>query len=202
MQLYHTAHSRSMRVLWLLEELGLDYDVDSLPFDSRALTLADHLDVGKLGELPILIDANVAMTQSVAIIHYLIDRYGDGRLSPSRASDSYGNYLEWIEFGETKLMDPLSQWLQHSQLLPEAERNADTAAKGRTAFAYFAAKVDDAVTDRDYLLGDTFTAADIVVGHALFVAEQYGAFPSSCAHLAAYYERLRARPAFQAAAAS
>jgi len=202
MQLYHTAHSRSMRVLWLLEELGLDYDVNSLPFDGRALTLADHLDVGKLGELPILIDANVSMTESVAIVHYLIDRYDNGRLAPNRQSDDYGAYLEWIEFGEAKLMDPLSQWLQHTQFLPEATRDASAAEKGRSAFEYFAAKVDDAVADRDYLLGDAFTAADIVVGHALFLADRYGGFPADRPHLRAYYERLQSRPALHIAAAS
>jgi len=201
MQLYHTAHSRSMRVLWLLEELDLDYDANMLPFDARALTLADHLDVGELGELPILIDGNVSMTESVAITHYLVDRYGDGRLSPARDSDTYGAYLEWIEFGESRLMDPLSQWLQHTQLLPDAERDADLAAKGRSAFEYFAAKIDAAVAAHDYLLGDAFTAADIVVGHALFLADRYGGFPADQPHLKTYYERLRARPAFQVAAA-
>jgi glutathione S-transferase len=202
MQLYHTAQSRSMRILWLLEELGLDYDANMLPFDARALSLADHLDVGRLGELPILIDAGVSMVESVAIVHYLINRYGDSRLAPERESDRYGAYLEWIEFGERKLMDPLSQWLQHSALLPESERNPDIAKKGRTAFEHFAAQVDAAVAEQDYLLGNTLTAADIVVGHALFLAEHYGTFPEQLAHLRAYYERLRARPAFQVAAAS
>jgi glutathione S-transferase len=202
MQLYHTAHSRSMRVLWLLEELGLDYDANMLPFDARALTLADHLNVGRLGELPVLIDAGVSMTESIAIIHYLINRYGDSQLAPDRESDDYGAYLEWIQFAESKLMAPLSQWLQHTQLLPPAERSDDIAAKGRMAFEYFAARIDDAVADHDYLLDNAFTAADIVVGHALFLADHYGGFPADLPNLRAYYERLRARPAFQVAANS
>lgn len=202
MQLYHTEQSRSMRVLWLLEELGLDYDANNLPFDPKALALADHLDVGRLGELPVLLDGSVSMSESVAIIHYLIDHYDNGRLAPDRGSDVYGAYLEWIDFAESKLMDPLSQWLQHSTLLPESERDADAASKGRTAFEHFAAQVDAAVAEQDYLAGNTLTAADIVVGHALFLADHYGVFPEGCENLRGYYERLRARPAFSVAANS
>jgi glutathione S-transferase len=200
MQLYHTALSRSMRVLWLLEELGLDYELNRLPFDANALSLADHLDVGRLGELPILLDGGVSMTESIEIVHYLMNRYAAGRLAPDGGSDDYGTYLEWIDFAERKLMVPLSQWLQHSTLLPESERDADAANKGRIAFEHFAAQVDTALSGREYLVGDVVTAADIVVGHALFLADHYGAFPDGGENLRGYYERLRARPAFGVAA--
>ena len=202
MKLYHYAKSRSTRVLWLLEELGLDYDAEMLPFDPRVFGLADHLEIESYGAMPILVDDGRSMSESIAVVQYLLDRYGDGRLEPERGSDQYGMFLEWMQFGESKLMDPLAQLLQHSALLPEAERDRATAERSRRVFGHFARAVDTAIAGRSYLLGEAFTAADIVVGYALFVAADFGVFPPGLESLSAYYERLSARPAFKLATTS
>ncbi|MDH3509154.1 MAG: glutathione S-transferase, partial [Gammaproteobacteria bacterium] len=75
MKLYHYSKSRSTRVFWLLEELGLEYDAEMLPFDPRAFGLADHLEIESYGELPILVDAASSMSESIAVVTYLLDRY-------------------------------------------------------------------------------------------------------------------------------
>ena len=202
MKLYHYSKSRSTRVLWLLEELGLEYDAETLPFDPRAFSLADHLEIESYGEMPMLVDAAASMSESIAVVTYLLDRYGEGRLEPDRESDDYGPFLEWIHFGERSLMDPLSQLVQHSALLPEGERNRAVADKARRAFKHFARSIDETLAGQSYLVGDEFSAADIVVGYALFVAEDFGVFPAGLDNLRAYYERLSERPAFKRATAS
>jgi glutathione S-transferase len=202
MKLYHYSKSRSTRVLWLLEELGLDYEAEMLPFDPRAFRLADHLEIESYGELPMLLDDAYSGAESIAVVQYLLDRYGDGNLTPDRDSDAYGPFLEWLQFGENKLMDPLAQLLQHSALLPEAERDRAAAERSRRVFRYFARAVDSALVGKRYLLGDEFSAADIVVGYAMFLAEDFGEFPAGLKNLAGYYERLRERPAFKLATSS
>lgn len=202
MKLYHYAKSRSTRVLWLLEELGLDYEAEMLPFDARAFRLADNLELESYGELPIFVDDGHSMSESIAVIHYLLDRYGGGRLEPERDSDAYGPFLEWIQFGENKLMGPLSQLLQHGALLPPAERDAKAAEQARRAWNHFAGTIDAALAGKRYLLGEAFSAADIVLGYALFLAEDFDVFPRGLSNLSAYYARLRERPAFKLATAS
>ena len=202
MKLYHYSKSRSTRVLWMLEELGLEYEAEMLPFDPRAFRLADHLEIDRYGEMPMLIDEGHSMSESIAVIHYLLDRYGDGRLGPDRSADAYGPFLEWIQFGEAKLMDPLSQLLQNIALLPEADRDRGAAERARKVFNHFARTVEAALTGKRYLLGEEFSAADIVVGYALFVAKDFGVFPQGLGNLSEYYELLSSRPAFKLATTS
>jgi len=202
MKLYHYSKSRSTRVLWMLEELGLEYEAEMLPFDPRAFRLADYLEIDRYGEMPMLIDAGHSMSESIAVIHYLLDRYGDGRLGPDRGADAYGPFLEWIQFGEAKLMDPLSQLLQNIVFLPEADRDRGAAERARRVFNHFARTVEAALTGKRYLLGEEFSAADIVVGYALFVAKEFGVFPQGLGNLSEYYELLSSRPAFKLATAA
>jgi glutathione S-transferase len=202
MKLYHYAKSRSTRALWLLEELGLEYDAEMLPFDPRAFRLADHLEIESYGALPMLLDDAYAGSESIAVVQYLLDRYAAGKLIPDRDSDAYGPFLEWLQFGENKLMDPLTQLLQHSVLLPEAERDKKAADQARRVFRHFARTVDTALEGKRYLLGEEFSAADIVVGYALFLADDFGVFPQGLGNLSEYYARLRERPAFKLATSS
>lgn len=201
MKLYHYSKSRSTRVLWLLEELGLEYDVDMLPFDARAFHLADHLEIDTYGQLPILVDGAASMSESIAIVTYILDRYGEGRLEPDRTSADYGKFLEWIQFGERSLMDPLSLLVQHTALLPAPERDREAADKARRVFKHFVRSIEESLEGRSYLMGEEFSAADIVVGYALFVAEEFDVFPRGLNNVRAYYDRLSERPAFKAATA-
>jgi len=199
MKLYHYSKSRSARVLWLLEELGIDYQCEDLPFDRNAFHSVDYLELESYGRLPMLVDDAVTMHQSVAIVQYLLNRYGDGRLEPVRSSVDYGRFLEWLHFGESTMMGPVSQVIEHSMLLPESERRAPVVARGKRALGFFAKRIENELEHQTYLIDDDFTAADIVVGYGLFLAEYCGAFPADLPCLQAYYDRLKSRPAFRTA---
>jgi glutathione S-transferase len=199
MKLYHCERSRSTRVLWLLEELELEYDIEVLPFDRKALRSVDYLAINPFGKVPVLVDDTVTMFESVAIIQYLLYRYGDGRLEPPLGSAEYGQYLQWLHFGESTLMGPVGQVALHTLLLPEAERDPGIAAEGRRVFRHYARELDRHFGTRDYVVDNEFTAADIVIGYTLYVADACQELPEELKTLRAYYERLRARPAFRKA---
>ena len=201
MKLYHCKGSRSTRVSWLLEELGLDYVLEELPFDPKSLQSADYLQLSPFGKVPVIVDDTVTMFESVAIIQYLLEHYGDGRLRPHHESPHYGPFLQWLHFGESTLMVPVSQVVAHALLLPEAERRKDLLEAGKRTFHHYAKILDGSLAGQEYLVASEFSAADIVVGYTLHVADQCGALPADCPALRAYYERLAARPAFKKATA-
>ena len=201
MKLYHCSKSRSARVLWLLDELQLDYELENMPFDPKALQAPDYLEISPLGKVPVLVDDRVTMFESVAIMQYILRRYGEGRLEPAFDAPEYGQFLQWMHFGESTLMGPIAQVAQHVRFLPEELRNPDLAARGRQAFAAYASMLDNTLKDRSYLLGEDFTAADIVVGYALFLANMMDLLQPKHANLIAYYERLSQRSGFKKATA-
>ena len=201
MKLYHCARSRSSRVLWLLEELGLSYELEKMPFDPKALQEPDFLEISPLGKIPVLVDEGVTMFESVAIMQYLLRHYGEGRLEPLATAPNYGEYLQWLHFGESTLMGPVSQVLMNTRFLPEESRSAETAERGRRSFRIYADMLNGKLAGRDYLLGDEFTAADIAVGYSVATADLADLLTPKHTNLNAYYERLRERPAFQTAMA-
>jgi len=199
MKLYHCTGSRSTRVLWLLEELGLEYELEVLPFDPKALRSADYLELSPFGKVPVLVDDTLTMFESVAIIQYLLEHYGEGRLRPQHTSKEYGEFLSWLHFGESTLMQPVTQIAQHLFLLPEDQRDPDRLEEGKRAFYHYAKVLNDRLEGREYIGGDEFTAADIVIGYTLHAAAQCGALPDDMPALKRYYERLAVRPAFKKA---
>ncbi len=199
MKLYHCQGSRSTRVYWMLEELGLEYEIEVLPFDVEALQPADCLQIAGKGRVPVLVIDAVTMYESVPIVQYLLDHHTDGRLEAPRGSNEYGVFLRWMAFGEDTLMGPATKIARHTFALPEAERDPALLKEGKRRFNHYARTLEDTLSKHDYLYDDEFTAADIVVGYALHLVAHAGALPEDCPKLTAYYERLAARPAFQKA---
>ena len=202
MKLYHCAKSRSVRVLWLLEELGLDYQLETMPFDPKALQAADYLEISPFGKVPVLVDGAVTMSESVAIVQYLLDRYADGRLQPDPEAPEFGKFLQWLHFGESTLMGPVAALSLNTYFLPEDQRDARAAERARRTLNHYAGILDKELAGRQYLLGDTFTAADIVVGYAFFAMKLFRSYPDGFPNLDAWFERLKARPAYQMATAA
>ena len=201
MKVYHASKARSVRVVWLLEELGLDYELETMPFDPRALKSVDYLEVNPFGKVPVLVDKGTTMSESVAIIQYLLLHYGDGRLEPDRDAPDYGKYLQWMHFGEATLMGTVSEIVVNTVFLPEAERSVSAAKRARKSLDHYASVLDQELEGHDWLVGNDFTAADIVVGYALLAARMFKVgWPDELSNLNAYWERIKARPAFQKAA--
>ena len=106
--LYHAANTRSLRVLWLLNELGLEFELKTLPFTPDALKDPAYLKLNPFARVPALVDGDTGLFESGAILEYLLATYGNGRLMPDTDSAQYGVYLQWFHFAEATLMPPLS----------------------------------------------------------------------------------------------
>ncbi|HEY0435939.1 MAG TPA: glutathione S-transferase, partial [Phenylobacterium sp.] len=167
-RLYHCADARSFRPLWALEELGLPYELTVMPFPPR-YRAKEFMAVNPLGTIPALVDGETFMTESAAIVQYLVTRYGPSDLAVDVADPAYGAGLNWLHFGEATLTFPQTLVLRYRRFEPgKAEVVADDYAK------WFLARlraVDRALEAGDWLCADRFTAADISVGYALLLAE-------------------------------
>jgi glutathione S-transferase len=198
-RLYHCADARSFRPLWALEELGLDYELTVMPFPPR-YRAKEYMAVNPLGTIPALVDGATFMTESAAIVQYLVTRYGPSPLAVDVVDPAYGAWLNWLHFGEATLTFPQTLVLRYRRFEPgKAEVVADDYAK------WFLARlrsVDRGLQERDWLCAGRFTAADISVGYALLLAAQLGFDAEFTPAIAAYWTSLQARPGFQAAKAS
>lgn len=196
--LYHCAGARSFRVLWALEELGLDYELVLLPFPPRARE-PGYLDINPLGTVPTFFDGDVRMTESAAICQYLVTCHGPTTLNVAADEPDYGAFLNWLHFGEATLTFPQTLVLRYSRFEPEARRRPQVVEDYSRWFLARLRAVETAVSQADWLCGGRFTAADISVGYALMLAGNLGLDARFKPGVQAYRERLRQRPAFAAA---
>ncbi len=199
--LYHCAAARSFRPLWMLEELGLAYELKMLPFPPRVLA-KDYLAINPLGTIPFMIDGETRMTESSAICHYLGTRYGPTPLVVGANEPAYGAYLNWLHFGEATLTFPQTLVLRYSFLEPEERRSPQVAADYTKWFFGRLKAVEAALGHAETLCAARFTAADISVGFALRLAESIGLAKDFGPNVAAYWQRLQQRDGYRRAVAA
>jgi glutathione S-transferase len=193
--LYHCMAARSFRPLWALEELELPYDLEMLPFPPRVFA-REYLALNPLGTIPLLIDGDTRMTESAAIVQYLVTRYGPTPLAVGTEEPGYGAYLNWLHFGEATLTFPQTLVLRYAKLEPEERRNPQVATDYAKWFFGRLRAVEAAVSNSETLCGGRFTAADISVGYALLLAERIGLAGDFGPAVAAYWQRLQQRGGF------
>ncbi|MET0182943.1 MAG: glutathione S-transferase family protein [Caulobacterales bacterium] len=198
LKIYHARHTRGVRVIWTAEEIGVAYELKHMPFDPGSLRSDEFLRINPFGALPAIEDGGVTMTESGAICQYLTERHGHAPFKRTMDDADYATYLQWVHAGEATLSPPLSLVLQHTRG-PEDKRVLRIADESREKFYTHLAVIDRALHGKDYLLGDDFTLADVMVGYALHLAALIKLMNDAPPHAAAYWERLKARPAYQKA---
>ena len=198
--LYHCPGARSMRPLWTLEEMGLEYELVVLPFPPRFLQ-RDYLEVNPLGTVPCLVDGDVKMTESAGISQYLVERYGPTPLAVSKDDAEYGVYLNWLHRSDATLTFPLTLVLRYTQLEPEEKRNPQVADDYRRWFLARMRCVEEATADREFLCGDRFTIADVCIAYAIHLANSLGIEEVFTPNVKRYWDAIIERPAYQRAAA-
>ena len=198
--LYHCVSARSFRPLWLLEELGLPYQLKMLPFPPRALA-RPYLQENPLGTVPLLIDDETRMTESAAICEYLAARHSPGHLSVAVNDPAYGAYLNWLHMSDATLTFPQTLVLRYLHFEPAQRQQTQVAEDYSRWFLARLRAVDAVVQQQDFLCAGRFTAADVAVAYALMLAAHLGLDAQFSPSTAAYWARLQARPAFQRALA-
>jgi glutathione S-transferase len=191
---HHLNDSRSQRILWLLEELGLPYEMKRYQRNAQTRLAPPELEaVHPLGKSPVITDGDVTIAESGAVVDYIIRHYGDGRLMPKPGSPNYEAYNEWLHYSEGSAMLPLMLNLYVSRL---KEVGAPLHPRIDSEMANHLGYVDGALKAREFFVGNSLTGADIqmsFVGEMAKVFDKLAPYPN----LSAWLSRMHARPAFQ-----
>ncbi len=208
---HHLNNSRSQRVLWLLEELGVPYEVKRYERDAKTMLAPPSLlAIHPLGKSPVIVDGAVTLAESGAIIEYLVDKYGAGRLIPPAGSPERLRYTYWLHYAEGSAMPPLlfrlvfnriatnpAPWpisaiarkiastVDNSFITPNLNRHLDYMEAELNSHPWFA--------------GEQFTAADVQMSFPLEAAASRGGLNASRPKLMAFLERIHARDAYKRA---
>jgi glutathione S-transferase len=200
MKLYHCPNSRSLRPLWALEEMGLDYELVVLQFPPRAFH-KDYRQVNPLGTVPAFVDGGLVMTESAGICEYLGAKHGPTPLAVTPEEKDYGLYLNWLHRSDATLTFPQTLVLRYTALEPEERRSPQVAEDYRKWFLARWRSVETGLENRDHLCAGRFTMADIAVGFSLHLAKILAINEAMTPNVTAWWERITARAAYQKAVA-
>ncbi len=192
MKLYGLGPTRSLRVLWALHELGAEFQfvpVDLLAGEHRH---SEFLALNPAAKLPVLVDGDLVLTESVAIVMYLAEKYRDKGLIPPDLVQRAQTY-RWTMFAATELEQPLWRIAKHTSLYPEEKRLPQEVGLAREDFAAMAEVLDRHMEGRQFIVGDGITIADCVTAYLMDWANEIQLL-DDCAQLRAYLERMYARP--------
>jgi len=192
--LHHLNDSRSQRILWLLEELGTPYEIVRYQRDATTRLAPPELThVHPLGKSPVIVDGDITIAESGAIVDYLIRHHGKGAMMPAIGGRDYEAYNEWLHYAEGSAMLPLLLHLYVSRL---KEAGAPLHPRIDSEIANHLGYVEGALTGREFFVGGALTGADIqmsFVGEMAKVFNKLAPYPN----LASWLSRMHARPAFQ-----
>ncbi|TDK45103.1 glutathione S-transferase family protein [Antarcticimicrobium luteum] len=199
MKLYYAQNTRAVRVAWLLEELGLEYEIEKFELGSPGMRAPEYLKIHPMGRVPVLEDGDIRIFESGAIVQYILALYGNGRLQPAVGTQEFATYLQWLHFCEGMIMPPVNTLVVETVLLPPERRTELNVKRATKLLNQMLMAVEHHMEGRSFLAGD-FTAADIMTGHSVTVSRDMLKIDfSDKPNLDAYADRLLARPALQKA---
>lgn len=165
LKLYHAPGTRGFRVIWVCEELSVPYEIAPVDFSAEYRATAEWRALNPVGKVPVMTDGDMTMYESCAMVQYVLDRYGDGRLQPARDDPDYAHFLQWLWFAESTFARPLGEIVNHRRAFEPEREDIVSEMQGRATACVGA--LDAALAGRPYLLGETMSAADLIVVHVL-----------------------------------
>ena len=200
LQVYGCPNTRSTRVVWALEEAGAEYDYHKIDLLAGAGRRPDYLALNPGGKVPTLVDGELVLTESGAICTYIGDCFPGSGLTPPAGSPERTRYNQWCFFVISELEQPLWTIAKHRFALPEKRRVPAVIETAVWEFAVAAKVLVIGLGEREYLVGERFTAADLLAAHTLAWARANKLLPAD-SRVEAYADRLLARPAWERARA-
>tara|TARA_R110002073_G_scaffold61881_1_gene155659 strand:- start:125 stop:718 length:594 start_codon:yes stop_codon:yes gene_type:complete len=189
---YHNPQSRAAMTHWLLEELGIDYDIQPVAYEDGSMRSPEFLAINPMGKIPAIVDGDTIVTETTAIAIYLADKYkSPNDLAPAIDDKRRGEYLRWVAF-QSASIDPA---MMQANTKVEIPRRAAGWGSVELVMDVLDARLSKA---EPYLLGEWFTAADVLIGGALSWATQFGMFEMRPG-FETYLKAIQSRPAFQKA---
>ena len=196
LKLHYAPNSRAGRIVWLLEELGLEYDLNRMDFHPKDLKSDAHRTRHPLGRVPVLEDEGVTLYESGAIVEYIVARHSDGALKPAVDSPLFPEFLQWFHYCEGMVMPPVNTIVVQTILLPPERQNKEALEQAKRLLAKVVVPINAALEGRDYMIGD-FSAVDVMLGHACYMSRRLGCIGEDLLHLNAYLNRIESREAFE-----
>ena len=208
---HHLNNSRSQRVLWLLEELGLPYEIKHYQRNRKTMLAPPELRaVHPLGKSPVITDGDLTLAESGAIVEYLAETYGDGKLTPKPGTPAFRRYRYWMHYAEGSLMPPLLLKLVFDQVerapMPFFVKPIAKGISAKVNAAFISPQitthldfVEGELRDSPWFAGKSFGAADIQMSFPLEAAAARGGLDDSRPQLMAFLARIHARPAYKRA---
>ncbi|MGI9234072.1 MAG: glutathione S-transferase family protein [Woeseiaceae bacterium] len=197
-KIWHCHNARSLRPLWAMEEMGVDYDIEILPFPPR-LHQKEYLGTNVLGTVPFFVHGNVEMTESAGICHYLVDRFAKSEFAVPIDHPEYGDFLNWLYHSDATLTFPITLVFRYAELEPEERQQPQVVEDYSRWFIARLRRLDAHIAEREFLVDEKFTIADIAVGYALFFGRIQSLDGEYTPQVTRYLDRLVERPAFQRA---
>ena len=198
LKVHFAPNSRAGRIIWLLEELNLPYQVNRMDFHPKDLKSDEHRSRHPLGRIPVLDDGDVRIYESGAIVEYVLERHKNGNLKPDVSSNTYPNYLQWFHYCEGMVMPPINTIVVQTILLPEDRRDETVLNQAKKLLSKSLEPVNKELEGKEYLIG-SFSAADIMLGHACFMSNRLGCVSEEMLNMKRYVDNISKRPAFQTA---
>ena len=208
---HHLNNSRSQRILWLLEELGLEYDIKRYQRDPQTMLAPPELRrIHPLGKSPVISDGDLTLAESGAIIEYLVGRYGNGRLVPAADTPEKLRYTYWLHYAEGSMMPPLLMKLIFDRIerapMPFFAKPIARAIAKKTKASFIEPNInrhldymESELGKAAWFAGETFTAADIQMSFPLEAATVRGGLNLSRPKLMTFLDRIHSRPAYKKA---
>ena len=198
LKLHHAPNSRAGRIVWLLEELNLDYNINTMKFHPSDLKSDEHRSRHPLGRIPVLEDDDVTIYESGAIVEYVLARHAPGKLKPEVDEETFPQYLQWFHYCEGMIMPPMNTIVVHTIILPEERRDQTVLGQAQRLLSKALSPVNEALEGNEYLIGD-FSAADIMLGHSLYMSKRLNCVSDDLSNIKEYITRIEARPCFKKA---
>ena len=198
LKVHFAPNSRAGRIIWLLEELELPYEVNKMAFHPKDLKTEEHRKRHPLGRIPVLDDGDIRIYESGAIVEYVIERHKNGGLKPHINSDEFPQYLQWFHYCEGMVMPPINTIVVQTILLPEERRDETVLKQAKNLLTKSLIPVDENLENKKYLIGG-FSGADIMLGHACYMSNMMGCVTDSMVSLKDYVNRISERPSFKTA---
>ena len=198
LKVHFAPNSRAGRIIWLLEELELPYEVNKMAFHPKDLKTEEHRKRHPLGRIPVLDDGYIRIYESGAIVEYIIERHKNGGLKPDIHSDEFPQYLQWFHYCEGMVMPPINTIVVQTILLPEERRDETVLKQAKNLLTKALIPVDENLENKKFLIGD-FSGADIMLGHACFMSNMMGCVTDNMVNLKEYVNLISERPSFKTA---
>jgi glutathione S-transferase len=194
LKFYHSPGTRAFRVIWVCEELGVPYEIQPVNFSAEYRNTPEWRSMNPVGKVPVMDDCDLRMFESCAMIQYVLERYGSGRLQPAANDPAHGSFLQWLWFSEATFQRPLGEITNHRrEFKPEIP---EVVAEMKNRATQCVVALDQALEGRPYLLGNTMCAADLSNAYVLR-GYQRSVTESLPANVRSFFDRMAALPSYE-----